>query len=80
MLVQLTSILKGLPPMPPPGFYNNRIFKDSCHQAEVGGFPRVKLLPLLPCITMYDLSVNPHVRVHGVVQVAVLALLARLVT
>ena len=33
--------------MPPPSFYKNRIFKDSWHQAEVGGSPRLKLLPLI---------------------------------
>ena len=33
--------------MPPPNFYKDRIFKDSWHQAEVGGSPRLKLLPLI---------------------------------
>ena len=34
-------------PVPTPSFYKNRIFKDSWHQAEVGGSPRLKLLPLI---------------------------------
>ena len=32
--------------MPPPNLYKNQTFKDSWHQAEVGGTPRLKLLPL----------------------------------
>ena len=33
--------------MPPTNFYNNQICKDSWHQAEVGGSPQLKLLPLI---------------------------------
>ena len=33
--------------MPPPNFYKNRTCKNSCYQAEVGGSPRLTLLPLI---------------------------------
>ena len=33
--------------MPPPNFYRNRICKHLCYQAEVGGSPRLTLLPLI---------------------------------
>ena len=39
--------LKALRPMLPFSFYNNKIFKDSCHQAELGGSLGLKLLPLI---------------------------------
>ena len=32
--------------MPPLDFYKNLIFKKSWYEAEVGGFPRLTLLPL----------------------------------
>ena len=33
--------------MPLANFYKYRIFKYSCYQAEVGGSPRLTLLPLI---------------------------------
>ena len=32
--------------MPPANFYKYRICKHPCYQAEVGGSPRLTLLPL----------------------------------
>ena len=39
--------LKAFRPMLAFSFYNNNIFTDSCHQAEVGGSLGLKLLPLI---------------------------------
>ena len=46
--------------MPPPIFYKNRICKDSCYQAEVGGSPQLKLLPLILKRPSIDAAPNSY--------------------